>query len=89
MGYDIEIIKNNESRLDDLDFDNIPFGNVFTDHMFVVDYTDGDWQKPKIQPFDSIGLHPATMALHYGQAICMRLPGWPLAGTPHHTLWSI
>lgn len=69
MSYDIEIIKNNESRLDDLDFDNIPFGNVFTDHMFVVDYADGEWQKPKIQPFDSVGLHPATMALHYGQAI--------------------
>ena len=69
MGNDIEIIKNNESKLDDLDFDNIPFGNVFTDHMFVVDYIDGEWQSPQIQPFDSVGLHPATMALHYGQAI--------------------
>lgn len=69
MGYSIKIIENNNSRLDDLDFDNIPFGNVFTDHMFVVDYIDGEWKEPKILPFDKIELHPATMALHYGQSI--------------------
>jgi len=69
MGYNIKVIENTNSKLNDLDFDNIPFGNVFSDHMFVVDYLDGKWQNPQIVPFSSIEVHPATMALHYGQAI--------------------
>lgn len=69
MGYDIKITETNETKLENLDFDNIPFGSVFTDHMFVVDYKDGEWQSPSIQPFNNMTIHPATMALHYGQSI--------------------
>lgn len=58
-----------ESRLTQVDFDNLPFGRVFSDHMLVMDYKDGQWHTPEIVPFESISLHPATSAIHYGQSI--------------------
>jgi len=65
----IKIIKAEKSNLDQLDFNNIPLGKIFTDHMFSCDYKDGKWQNPRIEPLHYIPTHPATMALHYGQAI--------------------
>lgn len=65
----IKITKVKHSRLLDVDFDNLPFGKIFSDHMFEVDYKDGKWQTPTIVPFGSLSLHPATSALHYGQSI--------------------
>lgn len=37
--------------------------------MFICDYIDGKWQKPRIEPFGKIPLSPTLSALHYGQAI--------------------
>lgn len=69
MSYNITIHKTTASKINELDFNNIPLGMKFTDHMFVCDYQDGNWQNPRIVPMDDIKLHPAAMALHYGQAI--------------------
>ena len=57
------------SRINEVDFNNIPFGRVFTDHMLVAEYKDGKWNDAAIMPFGSLQLHPATTALHYGQAV--------------------
>lgn len=57
------------SRLEEIDFDNIPFGKVFSDHMFEMDYVDGKWQKGKIRPFQNLSLNPAASVIHYGQSI--------------------
>ncbi len=65
----IRITKTENSRLSQVDFDNLPFGKIFSDHMFEIDYSDGAWQTPTIVPFRNLDLHPATSALHYGQAI--------------------
>ncbi len=65
----ITITKTEQSKLSELDFDNIPLGKIFTDHMFICDYDNGEWHNPRIEPIKEIGTHPATMALHYGQAI--------------------
>ena len=67
--HTIEITKASVSNVSKLDFDNIPLGRTFTDHMFICSYEDGAWQTPKIQPLGMIPTHPAAMALHYGQAI--------------------
>ncbi|MBT8254079.1 MAG: branched-chain amino acid aminotransferase [Flavobacteriaceae bacterium] len=69
MIENIKIQKTKDSRLKDLDFNNIPLGRSFTDHMFICDYMDGTWVNPRIVPLDLIPTHPAAMALHYGQAI--------------------
>lgn len=65
----ITITKTTVSRIDSIDFDNIPLGRTFTDHMFICDYADGQWQNPRVTPLELIPTHPAAMALHYGQAI--------------------
>ncbi len=69
MSYNIPITKVNKSRVDALDFNNIPLGTTFTDHMFICDYNNGQWENPRVQPLELIPTHPAAMALHYGQAI--------------------
>lgn len=46
----------------------LSFGNVFTDHMFVMDYETGKgWYDPRIVPYAPISLEPAAMVFHYGQ----------------------
>ena len=52
-----------------VDFHNLEFGKVFADHLFVVDYRDGEWQEPQILPFGDMTVSPANSALHYGQSI--------------------
>lgn len=58
-----------QSRIAEVDFNNIEFGKIFADHMLVADYKDGAWQNPEIVPYGNMPLSPATSALHYGQAI--------------------
>ncbi len=58
-----------QSRLATVDFSNLPFGKVFSDHMFVSDYRNGEWTGDRILPFGHFTMHPASMVLHYGQAI--------------------
>lgn len=69
MKNTIKVEKVKNSRLASVDFDNIPFGRTFSDHMFVTEYKDGEWVNPRIVPFESFSIHPASMVLHYGQAI--------------------
>ena len=65
----VKITKTTNSRINQVDWDNLPFGKVFSDHMLVMDYKDGAWQDAEIVPFQSLSLHPATSAIHYGQSI--------------------
>jgi branched-chain amino acid aminotransferase len=69
MKYNIKVTKNPNSRLASLDFNNIPFGSTFSDHMFVADYIDGAWTNLEVKPFGSMVFSPANLALHYGQSI--------------------
>ena len=47
---------------------NLSFGTAFTDHMFVMDYTEGQgWHDAKIVPYQPITLAPSAMVFHYGQ----------------------
>ena len=44
------------------------FGKIFTDHMFVMNYTEGrGWHDPRVVPFEDISLSPACVVFHYGQ----------------------
>lgn len=46
------------------------FGKIFTDHMFRVDYVEGEgWREPRVLPYGPITLDPAASVLHYGQAL--------------------
>ena len=44
------------------------FGKIFTDHMFMMNYTEGQgWHDPRIVPYQNISLDPSAMVFHYGQ----------------------
>ena len=48
--------------------DKLGFGKIFTDHMFIMNYTEGKgWHDPRIVPYAPISLDPAAMVFHYGQ----------------------
>lgn len=66
---DITIDQTEKSRINEVDFDNIPFGRVFSDHMFVVDYKNSEWSDAQIVPYKPLELSPANSAIHYGQSI--------------------
>ncbi len=66
---DIEIITTPNSKINEVDFENLTFGNVFTDHMLVCDYENGAWQKPVIKPYAPFLIDPSAKVFHYGQAI--------------------
>jgi branched-chain amino acid aminotransferase len=49
---------------------SLGFGTIFTDHMFNMDYNPkAGWHAPRVEPYASIAMDPATMFLHYGQGV--------------------
>ncbi len=50
--------------------ENLGFGKIFSDHMFIMDYVRGEgWKNARIVPFERISIHPASTVLHYGAEI--------------------
>ena len=66
---EIDIVKAQTSKINDVDFSNLTFGRVFSDHMFFCDYEDGKWQTPKITPYQAMTIDPSARVFHYGQAV--------------------
>ncbi|GIN38896.1 MULTISPECIES: branched-chain amino acid aminotransferase [Heyndrickxia] len=67
--YSITIIENQEKKQKP-DPNQLEFGKHFTDHMFLMDYTEGTgWHDPRIVPYQPISLDPAAMIFHYGQTV--------------------
>ena len=58
-----------KSKISNVDFDNLNFGEIFTDHMFVCDFINGKWGAPEILPYQPIQLDPSSSVFHYGQAV--------------------
>lgn len=53
-----------------VDESKLGFGDIYTDHMFLVDYETGKgWYNPRIEPYGNLTIDPAAMAIHYGQEI--------------------
>lgn len=65
----MQITKTAYSKLNEVDFSNLAFGSVFSDHMLVMDYENGQWQEPTIVPFAKLHLSPSLSAINYGQAV--------------------
>jgi len=52
------------------DQNKLGFGKYFTDHMFLMNYDEGQgWHDPRIVPYGPISLDPAAACLHYGQEV--------------------
>ncbi len=65
----IKVTPTPTSKLSQVDWKNLPFGRVFSDHMLVMEYNNGKWQAPEIKEFGNLSMHPAESAIHYGQSI--------------------
>ena len=65
----IRIRRTPQSRINEVDFDQLEFGKYVSDHMLVCDYADGEWKDPQILPFTNLSLSPTALALHYGQTV--------------------
>ncbi|WP_417351623.1 branched-chain amino acid aminotransferase [Flavobacterium alkalisoli] len=66
---DITVNLASTSKIDSVDFENLTFGTVFTDHMLICDYKQGVWEKPVIKPYEPFLIDPSAKVFHYGQAI--------------------
>ena len=69
MKSNIEIQRIEKSKIASVDFNNLPFGSVYSDHMLECDFKDGKWQTPVIKPYAPISLDPSAKIFHYGQSI--------------------
>ena len=69
MAIDIKIQAIKTSKISTVDFNNLPFGKVFSDHVFQCEYIDGNWQNATIKPNEPILLNPTAKIFHYGQSI--------------------
>lgn len=66
---EIDIVRASTSKIDAVDFENLTFGNIFTDHMLICDFRNGAWEKPIIKPYEPFLIDPSAKVFHYGQAI--------------------
>ena len=69
MALNIKIQPTTNSSISSIDFSNLPFGKVFSDHVFQCEYIDGEWKHAIIKPNEPIELNPAAKIFHYGQSI--------------------
>ena len=67
---EIKITRTSNPKAKPADESKLGFGKVFSDHMFIMDYSaDKGWHDARIVPFDYIPIHPAASVLHYGTEI--------------------
>ena len=66
---DIEIIKAKTTKIHEVDFDDLKFGHVFSDHMLECNFKNGAWEAPKVVPYQAITLDPSAKIFHYGQSV--------------------
>jgi len=65
----IHISKISTSKIESVDFENLPFGEVFTDYMLTCDFINGKWEEPTIVPYAPFLMDPSATVFHYGEAI--------------------
>ncbi|MGB3608131.1 branched-chain amino acid aminotransferase [Psychroserpens sp.] len=65
----LHVEKAKTSKLADVNFEDLAFGKTFTDHMFMCDFVNGEWQQPQIKPYQPMQMEPSARVFHYGQAV--------------------
>ncbi len=70
MSYNFKIERTTAPKAKPESEDKLGFGKIFTDHMFIMNYDEGQgWHDARIVPYAPIALDPASMCLHYGQEV--------------------
>ncbi len=66
---EIKVQRTSNSKLAQTDLTNPVFGKVYSDHMFMADYVNGEWKDFRIVPYGNISISPANTTLHYSSTI--------------------
>ncbi len=67
---EIKVTRTDSPKALPADSSTLGFGKIFTDHMFMMDYTEGKgWHDARIVPYGNISVSPASTAFHYGVEI--------------------
>ncbi|MBN2228883.1 MAG: branched-chain amino acid aminotransferase [Candidatus Thorarchaeota archaeon] len=69
MKIEMNLLPHEKLKQKPQDVLKIPFGTVFTDHMFSMHYSGNSWHEARIHPYAPLELSPAALCLHYGQGI--------------------
>ncbi|MGYP000002496379 len=70
MKYEIKVTKTTAPKPHPTDETKLGFGQIFTDHMFLMDFDpDKGWHDARIVPFGPLPMHPAATVFHYGVEI--------------------
>ncbi len=70
MDLEINLVPLENRKEKPLSEDDLGFGDIFTDHMLMMDYKEGQgWHNARITAFADIKLSPAAMSIHYAQSI--------------------
>jgi branched-chain amino acid aminotransferase len=67
--WPISIHRAAASRVQEVDFANIPFGTIYSDHMLTAEFRDDRWNEARIEPYGPISVPPSISALHYGISV--------------------
>ncbi|AWU40133.1 branched chain amino acid aminotransferase [Blattabacterium punctulatus] len=65
----MKIERSFHSRIKKMDFENISFGNHYSDHMYYSEFRNGKWINSIIKPFGNIMFSPGSLVFHYGQSV--------------------
>lgn len=70
MQISVAQVPENRRRTRPKSGEKLGFGNLFSDHMFLMNFSQGSgWRDPRIVPYGPLSLDPSAMVLHYGQEI--------------------
>lgn len=75
----IPVTRVDASRRASVDFDRLPFGRIFSDHMFVATCVDGEWGEGEIVPYGPLPVYPTSLAIQYAVSV---FEGFKAYGTP-------
>ena len=67
---DIKIVKTSAPKTKPADESKLGFGKIFSDHMFVMDYSpEQGWHDARVVPYAPFQMDPATVVFHYAQEL--------------------
>ena len=69
VSQNVSVEKVTVSKISQVDFNNLPFGKILTDHMFICEFEDGKWQEARVIPYQPLSLDPSAKIFHYGQSV--------------------
>lgn len=73
----IKIQKAENTKINNVLWDNLRFGVFFSDHMYVSEFKNSRWDNGTIKQYSDLGVEPANCTLHYGQTIFEGLKAFP------------